>query len=80
VPADLLIRLQLLGARGEVLKQQRSWMWVRTGEDRGCVGCHESQALAPENHSPMTLQRFDTPTLLTGEIVANPGAQRGVRP
>jgi len=77
VPADLPIRLQLIGSHGEVLKQQRSWMWVRTGEDRGCVGCHESQALAPENRSPMTLQRFDTPTLLTGEMFPNPRTQKG---
>jgi Hydrazine synthase alpha subunit middle domain len=80
VPADLPIRLQLLGAHGEVLKQQRSWMWVRTGEDRGCVGCHESQALAPENRSPMTLERLDTPTPLTGEPVPNPGTKKEARP
>jgi len=80
VPADVPIRLQLIGVHGEVLKQQRSWMWVRTGEDRGCVGCHESQALAPENRSPMTLQRFDTPTSLTGESVAAQGTQRRARP
>jgi len=80
VPADLPIRLQLIGAEGEVLKQQRSWMWVRNGEDRGCVGCHESQALAPENRSPMTLQRLDTPTPLMGERVSNPGTQKGARP
>jgi Hydrazine synthase alpha subunit middle domain len=80
VPADLPIRLQLIGAHGEVLKQQRSWMWVRTGEDRGCVGCHESQALAPENRSPMTLQRMDTPTPLMGELVPSPGTQTGARP
>jgi len=80
VPADLPIRLQLIGAHGEILKQQRSWMWVRTGEDRGCVGCHESQAQAPENRSPMTLQRLDTPTLLTGETAPNPVARNGARP
>jgi hypothetical protein len=80
VPADLPIRLQLIGVHGEVLKQQRSWMWVRTGEDRGCVGCHESQALAPENRSPLTLQRLDTPTPLMGEIVINPGTQKNARP
>ena len=80
VPADLPIRLQLIGAHGKVLKQQRSWMWVRTGEDRGCVGCHESQALAPENRSPMTLQRLDTPTPLTGELFLTPGTQKGSRP
>ena len=65
VPADLPIRLMLLGPKGEVLKQQRSWIWIRKGEDRGCVGCHESQAQAPENRSPLTLLRMDTPTLLT---------------
>jgi len=80
VPADVPIRLQLIGAHGEVLKRQRSWMWVRTGEDRGCVGCHESQALTPENRSPMTLQRLDTPTPLMGELVPNPGTQNGARP
>ena len=80
VPADVPIRLQLLGAHGEILKQQRSWMWVRTGEDRGCVGCHESQALAPENHSPMTLQRMDTPTSLMGERLPSPATQKGARP
>ena len=79
VPADLPIRLQLIGAHGEILKQQYSWMWVRSGEDRGCVGCHESQALAPENRSPMTLHRFDTPTLLTGEMVTNPNPSKGAR-
>ena len=80
VPADVPMRVQLIGAHGKVLKQQRSWMWVRTGEDRCCVGCHESQALAPENRSPMTLQRFDTPTPLLGETVANLGTQKGMRP
>jgi hypothetical protein len=80
VPADLPIRLQLIGTHGEILTQQRSWMWVRTGEDRGCVGCHESQALAPENRSPMTLQRMDTPTSLMGELLPSPGTQNGTRP
>jgi hypothetical protein len=68
VPADRAIRLELIGNRGEVVKAQRSWMWVRGGEDRGCTGCHENQALAPENRSPMTLQRFDTPSALDGAV------------
>lgn len=80
LPADLPIRLQLIGAHGEILKQQRSWIWVRTGEDRGCVGCHESQALAPENRSPMTLKRMDTPTPVMGDLLPNPRAQKGGRP
>jgi hypothetical protein len=67
VPADVPIRVELVGTKGGVVKAQRSWMWVRGGEDRGCPGCHESQALAPENRSPMTLQRVDTPSVLVGD-------------
>ena len=75
VPSDVPVRLLLVGAHGEVLKQQRSWMWVRPGEDRGCFGCHESQALAPENRSPLSLQRFDTPTDLTVHSPASSNAK-----
>ncbi|HET9099422.1 MAG TPA: hypothetical protein VFN62_03450 [Acidobacteriaceae bacterium] len=64
VPADEPIRFELLGAKGEILHAQRSWIWVRNGEDRGCQGCHDSPALAPANHFPMALRRFDTPTPL----------------
>jgi hypothetical protein len=64
VPADAPIRFELLGATGKMLHAQQSWIWVRNGEDRGCQGCHDSPALAPENHFPMALRRFDTPTPL----------------
>ena len=69
VPADVPIRLELIGNRGQVVKEQRTWMWVRNGEDRGCPGCHESQAAAPENRSPMALERFDTPSALVSDAV-----------
>ena len=62
VPADTPIRFALLDAHGGVIREQKSWIWARPGEDRGCLGCHENPALAPENHWPLTLQRFDTPT------------------
>jgi hypothetical protein len=61
VPADTPIRFALLDAKGRVIRAQKSWIWARPGEDRGCLGCHEDQALAPENHWPQTLSRFDTP-------------------
>ncbi len=46
VPADHPIRFELLGARGNVIHAQRSWIWVRPGEDRGCLGCHENKVRA----------------------------------
>jgi hypothetical protein len=76
VPANAPIRFELLGAKGEILHAQRSWIWVRNGEDRGCQGCHDSPALAPENHFPMALRRFDTPTPLGGVMHAQREGQR----
>lgn len=70
VPADTPIRFELLGVKGEVLHAQHSWIWVRNGEDRGCQGCHDSPALAPANHFPMALRRFDTPTPLGSALQA----------
>jgi hypothetical protein len=75
VPADTPIRLELMGTSGQILKAQRSWMWVRAGEDRGCHGCHESQAQAPENHWPLALRRFDTPSSLATSSRGRQAAQ-----
>ena len=76
VPADAPIRFVLLGVKGEILHAQRSWIWVRNGEDRGCQGCHDSPALAPANHFPMALRRFDTPTPLGNVLHAQREGQR----
>ncbi len=76
VPADAPIRFELLGVKGEILHAQRSWIWVRNGEDRGCQGCHDDPALAPANHFPMALRRFDTPTPLGGMMHAQRVGQR----
>ena len=64
VPADQPVRFELLGASGKLLVAEKSWIWARPGEQRGCAGCHADKALAPENRWPMTLKRFDTPTHL----------------
>ncbi len=64
VPADQPIRFKLLDAKGAVIRAQRSWIWARTGEDVGCVGCHESKAIVPQDHWPLALKRFDTPVPL----------------
>jgi len=64
VPSDEPVRFELLDSAGRVVRAQRSWIWSRPGEERGCVGCHEDRALAPENRWPLALRRFDTPTRL----------------
>lgn len=64
VPPDHPVRFELLDADGGLIRAQRSWIWARPGEERGCVGCHEDKAVAPENRWPLALKRFDMPTRL----------------
>ena len=64
VPANTAVRFVLLDAKGQNIREERGWVWARPGEQRGCTGCHGDKNLAPENHWPMTLKRFDTPTPL----------------
>jgi hydrazine synthase alpha subunit-like protein len=64
VPANWPVRFVLLDAKGRSIREERGWIWARPGENRGCPGCHGDKAVAPENHWPQTLRRFDTPTRL----------------
>jgi Hydrazine synthase alpha subunit middle domain len=61
VPADQPVRFELLDRDGTVIQAQKSWIWSRGGEQRACIGCHEDKALAPDNHWPLALKRFDSP-------------------
>jgi Hydrazine synthase alpha subunit middle domain len=64
VPANSPVRFVLLDAQGQTIREEHSWIWARPGEQRGCTGCHGDKAVAPDNHWPQTLRRFDTPTPL----------------
>jgi hypothetical protein len=57
VPADLPLRIHLLGEGGKVLASFSSGIWVRPNENHACLGCHEDRELAPENRQPLALQR-----------------------
>jgi HEAT repeat protein len=47
VPADRLIQCQALDADRQVVGNQIQWIYVRPGENRGCVGCHNKPETAP---------------------------------
>jgi len=64
VPSDQPVRFELLNASGKSIHAQQSWIWARSGEERGCIGCHEDKAVAPDNNWPQALRRFDTPIRL----------------
>ena len=65
VPADGPIRFALLDARGEVIRQEHGWFWIRRGEQRYCTGCHAGPEHAPENRVPQVLTRTTEPVDLT---------------
>jgi hypothetical protein len=48
VPADKVLSLQVLDEAGMNMAEALTWMWVRPGENRGCVGCHESRTEVPD--------------------------------
>jgi hypothetical protein len=55
VPADTPLTLTLLGADGLPLASHAGGVWVRSNENRGCVGCHEPPHLVPENRRPIAV-------------------------
>jgi hypothetical protein len=86
-PADKPIRFALLDEKGAVMRQEHGWFWIRSGEQRICVGCHTGPERASENRVAAVLLRSTTPADLTGAKDASaaqqgkPGSPRtGLRP
>jgi hypothetical protein len=79
-PSDKPIRFALLDETGVVLRQEHGWFWIRSGEQRICVGCHTGPEHASENRVPAVLLRSTTPADLTGAkdaSAAQPGKPGG---
>ena len=67
VPADTAIAFQAVDAEGRSELNEMSWIYVRPGETRGCVGCHQPRQDAPPV-SPVMMQAMQTkPLRLVGE-------------
>ncbi len=67
VPADTAIAFQAVDAEGRSELNEMSWIYVRPGETRGCVGCHQPrQATPPAANGPL-LGAGVRPLRLTGE-------------
>ena len=65
VAGDVPFYIETLDGNGQVLTTMRAWMWVRSGDQRGCVGCHENKELTPENRATQALIRAQ-PAMLLG--------------
>ena len=70
VPGDRAIRIELLDASGSAVKSEAGWYWLRSGEQRICVGCHAGPERAPENAIPAVLQRSTEPADFTQAVHA----------
>jgi len=57
LPADMPFRLETLDAEGRTIRGPSDWLWVRPGEHRGCIGCHEPRGMAPPNRVPLAVER-----------------------
>lgn len=55
VPADTPIGFEALDAEGRVVRRLAPSIWVRPGENRACVGCHEPYNRSPRNTRPIAV-------------------------
>ena len=62
-PADTPIRFELLDADGHMLVHETEFNYVRGGETKGCIGCHEPRRASASNQRPQALDHPPTPTL-----------------
>jgi hypothetical protein len=76
VPGDKPIRFALLDAKGAIVREEHGWFWIRSGEQRYCVGCHAGPERSSENRVPAVLLRTTTPVDLTG--AKTPGEAQNV--
>lgn len=67
VPGDRPLRIELRSRLGAVIAAEHNWFWMRSGEQRVCVGCHAGPERAPENAVPKVLLRKDVPVPMLGK-------------
>lgn len=71
VPADVPIALQAVDAEGRSELNEMSWTYVRPGEVRSCIGCHEPRQAAPPPKGGTALALGAAPLKLLGQGVAH---------
>jgi hypothetical protein len=76
VPSDVALGFEALDDQGRILRRLAPTVWVRPGENRTCIGCHEPHNVAPENRRPLAVN--DPPVKL--DFILQPLAQRASQP
>ncbi|MFO7776072.1 MAG: HEAT repeat domain-containing protein [Candidatus Hydrogenedentota bacterium] len=81
VPADVPLAFQAVDAEGRSELNEMSWIYVRPGEVRSCVGCHEDRRSAPPVKSHMAQALDAKPLKLLTEVTGGqPHRWRGNNP
>lgn len=70
VPVDTPIGFESLDAQGRVLRRSPPSLWVRAGENRSCIGCHEPHNRAPRNARPLAVNLPPVVLRLPSQTVA----------
>jgi hypothetical protein len=63
IPADIPLGFEALDEAGQVLRHAEPLIWIRPGENRSCIGCHEPHNHSPRNSRPLAV-RVPVPQLL----------------
>ncbi|MEE9218886.1 MAG: hypothetical protein V3U98_07440 [Acidobacteriota bacterium] len=75
VPANVPLRLVLVGSDGRTVAGCDGNLWVRPNENRACIGCHEHPERSPENRVPLAVRRQPAP--LVADAAARGAAGSG---
>ncbi|MGD0898715.1 MAG: HEAT repeat domain-containing protein [Thermoguttaceae bacterium] len=67
VPADIPLALQAVDAEGRSELNEMSWIYVRPGERRSCVGCHHTRTTTPGHVSRIPAAVSANPLKLLGQ-------------
>jgi HEAT repeat protein len=67
VPADTPLSLQMVDAEGRSELNEMSWIFVRPGERRSCVGCHQGRQFVPNHAGQLASALRTAPLKLLGE-------------
>ncbi len=67
VPADMPLALQAVDAEGRSELNEMSWIYVRPGEHRSCIGCHNPRDASPPFAGGNAIALHSRPLKLLGQ-------------
>ncbi len=67
VPADTALALQAVDAEGRSELNEMSWIFVKPGENRSCLGCHQTRQVTPSTASTRAQALQAPPLKLLGQ-------------